>query len=125
MTPEPARFPIMKEPEYRYRKMSEEERALWDSLPDTIPFDWVVAYAYRAESNHGQTLQRLAERGGLDPRELACVFQDKRLSAYPPLADAVAFLLQHFAEVAALDLCDKEFDAGIPEPFGEGQERHA
>lgn len=32
----------------------------------------------QAMNNHSQTLERLAERGGLSPKELWCVVHDKR-----------------------------------------------
>jgi len=35
-----------------------------------IPWDVIEEHRKQAEENHGQTLERLAQRGGLDPGEL-------------------------------------------------------
>lgn len=34
-----------------------------------IPWEWAEAFRKQAERNHGQTLERLAQRGGLSPAE--------------------------------------------------------
>jgi hypothetical protein len=49
-------------------------------FPRSIP--WAAAESFRAqaERNHGQTLERLAERGGLSPEEMLFAHQGKRLS---------------------------------------------
>ena len=40
---------------------------------------WIVAKcAERCDTNHSQTVERLAERGGLSPCELAAVLEDRR-----------------------------------------------
>lgn len=38
----------------------------------------------RAQSNHRQTLERLRERGGLDPGEMLHILQDRQLFPYRP-----------------------------------------
>jgi hypothetical protein len=43
-----------------------------------VPWDLVKDHEEQAYSNHSQTLTRLAERGGLSPKELWCVVHDKR-----------------------------------------------
>lgn len=52
----------------------------WLRFPDcptTIPWDELVPYTARLERNHGgQTLARLAERGGLDLNELYWAIHD-------------------------------------------------
>jgi choline dehydrogenase-like flavoprotein len=53
-----------------------------------IPWDVVEPHAKQAEQNHGQTLERLAERGGLDLSELAAVLEDRRwqsMGAWPAM----------------------------------------
>lgn len=43
-----------------------------------VPWAMVEAHAKQADCNHGQTVQRLAERGGLAPCELVAVLEDRR-----------------------------------------------
>ena len=45
--------------------------------PRSVPWDLVKDHEKQAQHNHGQTLRRLAERGGLSPRELWSVVHDK------------------------------------------------
>ena len=42
-----------------------------------IPLSIVAPHERQARANHGQTLKRLAERGGLCPIELVAVLEDK------------------------------------------------
>lgn len=39
-------------------------------LPLNVPWEFVETFRAQIEKNHGQTLERLAERGGLAPTEL-------------------------------------------------------
>lgn len=70
---EPRRFKILKVGTGR-----EAELELI-GLPDSIPFAMVKPFAARAWLNHGQTLERLNERGGLSALELMALFDDKGL----------------------------------------------
>ena len=45
-------------------------------VPRFIPWNVVADYERRAQTNHGQTLTRLAERGGLDPFEIHVLVND-------------------------------------------------
>jgi len=47
--------------------------------PQWVPWDWMEKFAHRAERNHGQTILRLAERGGLGASEIWCAVHDKGL----------------------------------------------
>lgn len=48
----------------------------------SVPWAWVAPHETQARRNHGgQTLERLAERGGLSPVELYCVVHAWPLSA--------------------------------------------
>ncbi len=49
-------------------------------FPKSIPWSFVEPHEKQAQSNHAQTLARLAERGGLSWKELLAVTQDKRYS---------------------------------------------
>jgi len=42
-----------------------------------FPWDLLAAHEEQAIKNHGQSLARLAERGGLDPEEMLAVMQDR------------------------------------------------
>lgn len=44
----------------------------------SIPWEMAVPHARQCERNHQQTLQRLSERGGLDPTEMVAVLEDRR-----------------------------------------------
>lgn len=39
-------------------------------MPQSVPWDFVEKFRKQAEYNHGQTLERLAERSGLSPEEM-------------------------------------------------------
>lgn len=43
-----------------------------------VPWDLVAPHETQAMKNHGQTLERMSERGGLSPDELAAVLRDRR-----------------------------------------------
>lgn len=42
-----------------------------------IPWHLIAPHEAQAQRNHGQTLERLAQRGGLDPIEAMCVLEDR------------------------------------------------
>lgn len=46
-----------------------------------VPWEMISPHEEQAYHNHGQTLQRLAERGGLDPNEMLAVLTDSRYDA--------------------------------------------
>ncbi len=50
-----------------------------------VPWGMIAPYEDRAQSNHGQSLERLADRGGLSPGEFLSVVNDKRWSEYSGL----------------------------------------
>lgn len=45
--------------------------------PKSVPWKLLLGHENQAFFNHGQSLERLAERGGLDIFELWCVVHDK------------------------------------------------
>lgn len=47
---------------------------------ESIPWNIIAPHEKQALCNHGQTLQRLAERGGLDYVELLSVLEDRPFS---------------------------------------------
>lgn len=46
-----------------------------------MPWSFVEGHAARARANHDQSLERLAERGGLSPSELLAVVREEGLKA--------------------------------------------
>jgi hypothetical protein len=55
-----------------------EARRNHTPYPRSVPWGLVRDHEAQAYSNHSQTLTRLAERGGLSPKELWCVVHDKK-----------------------------------------------
>lgn len=48
-------------------------------MPRSVPWSFVEKFRAQAEDNHDQTLERLAERGGLAPEELWLAAHGHRL----------------------------------------------
>jgi pyrroloquinoline quinone (PQQ) biosynthesis protein C len=66
-----------------------------------VPWSFVERGRKQAENNHYQTLERLAERGGLSPAELAAALlgvDPRRIN--PDKAKVEAWLLQELAKHA-------------------------
>ena len=83
-----------------------------EGLPKSVPWFLVGKHAQQAIKNHGQTLERLAERGGLDPMELWCVVHNASLEHRPSLGHCETWLSgindlrSHTVEVE-IDLSDQ------------------
>jgi len=54
-----------------------------------VPWDLLAPHERQADINHGQTLKRLAERGGLSPAEMVAVLEDRRFHRMEPAAAIV------------------------------------
>lgn len=71
-----------------------------------IPWKMIEPHREQAKRNHDQTLERLAERGGLDPAELVAVLANRAFQNYDPPEAAdpvleamlVTYLLDCFRE---------------------------
>lgn len=50
-------------------------RGLWESDRFFLPWEMVKPHERQAQRNHGQTLARLSERGGLSPSEALAVLE--------------------------------------------------
>lgn len=83
-----AAFPIMRSMD---SKVSASQTAL--GIPRSIPWELILPHERQADRNHGQTLKRLAERGGLSPCEAVAVIEDRD---WRPMSDdeAIARLLE-------------------------------
>lgn len=66
--------------EKRFKIMTSHlDNELREKCPSSIPFALIKPHRKQAKKNHGQTLERLNERGGLDPIELVAVLEDRRI----------------------------------------------
>ncbi len=70
-------------------------------LLTAFPWDLLAAHEQQAIENHQQSLQRLADRGGLDLGELLAVMQD-RPWRHMPEAEAQAGLLRILDEAGLM-----------------------
>ena len=66
-------YPVLK----GQTKESCEARRAGTQYPRSVPWDLVKDHENQAQKNHSQSLDRLAQRGGLSPRELWSVVHDK------------------------------------------------
>ncbi len=62
--------------------------------PKDVPFALVAGCEAQAQRNHGQTLQRLAERGGLSLTELCAVLDGRSWLPWSPTPESelIAFI---------------------------------
>jgi hypothetical protein len=67
--------------------------------PRAVPWEWLAPHEQQAWLNHGQSLETLASRGGLDPLEMAYVLNDKRWQTPASRAD-----YEHMWDSAVADL---------------------
>lgn len=49
----------------------------WPGAPRTVPWAFMEPHRRQALKNHDQTLERLADRGGLDPGEMVAVVEER------------------------------------------------
>ena len=77
---------------------------LRDKCPPSVDFLTVEPYEAQAQRNHGQTLQRLSERGGLAPDELVAVMEGRSWASRTMSGeDAVKRLLDLLNERGTLE----------------------
>jgi len=69
-----------------------------DLYPASIPWSVVAPHAARAQYNHGQTLERLNERGGCSPNEIYCIVHHLKWGTHVS-ADTVLEWIKSVAEV--------------------------
>lgn len=65
-----------------------------------LPWDVIAPHAAQAQRNHGQTVEHLAERGGLGSCEAVAVLEDRRWKRMAP-GEANAALLRTLAELSS------------------------
>ncbi len=66
------RFPVLGD--HRWRHLN---------VPKSVPWSFVAPHEAQAQRNHGQSLERLAERGGLSPGEMVAVVEGKHWRDMP------------------------------------------
>lgn len=73
-------------------------------VPDAVAWGIIGPHEEQAMKNHGQTLIRLAERGGLGPLEFRCVYEDRgwpkvsQQEIYALDLEAAAWIIRNFTE---------------------------
>jgi hypothetical protein len=70
----------------------ERERFLRDvgRVLESVPWALLAPHEKQAHTNHGQTLERLAERGGLGIHEMVAIIEGLRYRAVDHLSNAEA-----------------------------------
>ena len=68
MSDEPRMFPVLWQGDRKYFARLKEL-----ACPHSVPWDFIAEHADGCQRNHGQTPERLAERGGLSPAEIVAV----------------------------------------------------
>ena len=87
--------------------------------PSRIPWDAIAPYEGQAQENHSQSLERLAERGGLDPIEAFFVMTGRSwLNVQTPVSDdlekqACAFLEQLVRDRGELQVAHDRYKAAL------------
>ena len=104
----PRRFPILLPTAAQLRRGPGQK-----DIPDSVPWELVAPFEARARANHDQTLERLAQRGGLSPAELLAVLCDV------PWQD-VAGLPSRLAELLVMAVRDAWNRGPGPDPRDRG-----
>lgn len=84
--------------ERRFPVLWQGSRALFANLaqlgcPRSVPWSFLAPHEQQARYNHGQTLERLASRGGLSPAEMVAVLKGKPLREMLPSDEAAVPIL--------------------------------
>ncbi|BAQ50390.1 hypothetical protein [Methylobacterium aquaticum] len=109
----PSLFPIMSLG-YRAREEIADLRAHGvQQIVIGLPWGMIEPHEAQAKANHGQTLQRLAERGGLGACEAVAILQGRRWHEMSPGAaqHQLAGLLTRFNAEASRAEAEAEFRA--------------
>ena len=83
------RFPIL---------LSHRPRQQQYSCPRSVPWSLLAPHEEQAQVNHDQSLERLAQRGGLDPTEMVAILEDRKWMSmeFPEAVDRLnALVLAH------------------------------
>jgi hypothetical protein len=64
-------------------------------VPRYVPWEIFIGHERQVDRNHDQTLERLAERGGLHPTEMACILEDKDFDRKLTLEESLKIVNSH------------------------------
>lgn len=92
-------FPVIEAVRYRRRRRRDPSLP---AAPRSIPWSLVAAHEAQALRNHYQTVERLAQRGGLSPAELVAVLEDRPWTSMAESA-AIERLTDLVVEFEAVD----------------------
>lgn len=67
----------MSSPDEMFPVLGAKSREAAPGTPTSVPWSMLAPHERQARINHGQTLRRLAERGGLSPCEMIAVLEDR------------------------------------------------
>lgn len=67
-------FPILQDYRWHYRRRDGQDIP---ECPDSMPWGLIEPHDEQAKKNHGQSLRRLSERGGLAPSEAVAVLENR------------------------------------------------
>lgn len=74
-----------------------EQGMLWNEREEArkliVPWAMIAAHEAQALRNHGQSLHRLCERGGLAPHEMIMILEGRGLQDYPQMTNMEAIAL--------------------------------
>jgi hypothetical protein len=115
-------FPLMRRARAEYRIEGEPE----SRLPRSVPWEFMAPHEYQALTNHSQSLEVLADRGGLDVTEALAVITGRRWMPMP-IEQAVTEFLTLFETwmqtpsriAAARDDRQRRVLTWVRETFGE------
>ena len=88
------RFPVL---------MTPLEWSKWPKCPRSVPWDVVEPHNAQARKNHSQSVERLAERGGLHPIELVAVMEDKEYPCDGVYKDRMKYAVDILTAMAGIE----------------------
>jgi hypothetical protein len=94
--------------------MTPEQRFPVIRTDQSVPWAVVAPHEAQAKRNHGQTLERLAQRGGLDWGELLRVLEDRTYTGQGLEPRAEARVLAHVAQFYQAALAAREAEMAGP-----------
>lgn len=92
--------------------------ATWPTRNRAIPWAMLEPHEEQALSNHGQSLEELAKRGGMSPSEMLAVLDNHQWKKMPELTALLELeerVISHLRETKTLASCP--FCGGEPELF--------
>ena len=90
--------------------MKDGERAEFPECPRSVPWSLVAPHEKQARHNHDRSLEQLAEAGGLSPKELVFVLEDRPYDVQCNQEARLAYSVQALAAVAVMEAA--KADAG-------------